>query len=144
MSNDEVKAGARGAIVADERWDVALERALAQIEGNPANVALLFASGEYAEHYSEMLQIVRRATGATILLGCSGEGVVGTSVEMEQAPALSLLTFSLPGATLRPVRFTEEMVRSYSTPQQWQAALPGSCVGPQRPRPDRWTRLRRP
>jgi small ligand-binding sensory domain FIST len=119
----DVKPIARCAIVADEHWNAALERALVQVEGNPVDVALLFASGEYIEHYPEMLQIVRRATGATILLGCSGEGVIGPRVEMEQAPALSLLTLSLPGATLRSVRFTEEMVRSCHTPQQWHVAL---------------------
>lgn len=123
MDDVEVQPIARCAIVADERWDAALERALAQVEGNIADVALLFASGEYADHYAEMLQIVRRATGATILLGCSGEGVVGPGVELEQVPALSLLTLSLPGATMRAVRFTEEMVRNYNAPQEWQAAL---------------------
>jgi small ligand-binding sensory domain FIST len=123
MEDVDVKPIARSAIVADERWDAALERALAQVKGYPVDVALLFAGGEYADHYADMLQIVRRATGATILLGCSGEGVIGTGVELEQAPALSLLTLSLPGATLHAVRFTEEMVRSYSTPQQWQDAL---------------------
>jgi small ligand-binding sensory domain FIST len=120
---DNAKPGARGALVANERWDVALEGALEQVMGDPVDVALLFASGEYAEHYPEMLKIVRRATRATIVLGCSGEGIIGTGVEMEQAPALSLLTLSLPGARLRSVRFTDEMVRNCTTPDQWRAAL---------------------
>jgi small ligand-binding sensory domain FIST len=119
----DAKPIARSAIVADERWDVAVERALAQVQGTPVDVALLFASGEYMEHYPAMLQMIRRSTGATILLGCSGEGVVGIQTELERRPALSLMTLSLPGATLRPVYFTEEMVRSYKTPQQWHAAL---------------------
>jgi len=119
----DAKPGASGALVADERWDVALESALAQVTGKPVDAALLFASGEYAEHYPEMLKIVRQATGAAIVLGCSGEGVIGTSVELEQAPALSLLTLSLPGALLRAVRFTDEMIRNCTTPEQWRAAL---------------------
>jgi small ligand-binding sensory domain FIST len=119
----DAKPIARSAIVADEQWHVAVSRALAQVQGTPVDVALLFASGAYATHYSEMVQMIRHATGATIVLGCSGEGVVGTRTELERIPALSLMTLSLPGATLRPVYFTEEMIRNYTTPQQWRAAL---------------------
>jgi small ligand-binding sensory domain FIST len=123
MVTNDAQPCARGALVADERWDVALEKALEQVTGSPVDVALLFASGEYADHYAEMLKIICEATGAAIVLGSSGEGVIGTNAELEQAPALSLLTLSLPGALLRPVRFTEEMIRSGSTPEQWRAAL---------------------
>jgi small ligand-binding sensory domain FIST len=123
MITNNAQPAARSALVADEPWNVALEKALEQVTGNPVDVALLFASGEYADHYAEMLSIVRAATGATIVLGSSGEGVIGTNTELEQAPALSLLTLSLPGALLRPVRFTEEMIRSCSTPEQWRITL---------------------
>lgn len=119
----DAKPIARSAIVADEQWDVAVERALAQVQGTPADVVLLFASGEYAEHYPAMLQMIRHATGAPVMLGCSAEGVVGIHTEMERTPALSLMTLSLPGVTLRPVYFTEEMVRNYKTPQRWRTAL---------------------
>ncbi len=120
---EDAKPIARSAIVADEQWDVAVEKVLAEVQGTSVDVALLFASGEYAEHYPAMLRMVQRATGAPILLGCSGEGVIGIGTELDLAPAISLMTLSLPGATLRPVRFSEEMVRRYKTPQQWRAAL---------------------
>lgn len=49
-------------------------------------------------------EAVRAALGPEILLGVSGEGVVGGELEVENAPGLSLLGLHLPGATMRAFR----------------------------------------
>jgi small ligand-binding sensory domain FIST len=72
-----------------------------------ADLALLFASDAYAPDYDEMLAEVRHVTAARVLIGCSGQGVIGPGREVEGIPALSLAVFSLPGATLEPVRVTQ-------------------------------------
>lgn len=118
-----LKPAARGAVIEDENWESALQQALAQTGGFPPNVAILFASGAYVEHYPEMLRQVQRETGASALIGCSGQGIIGTGKELEEVPALALLTLALPGAILRPVRFTQVMIETCDSPGEWRERL---------------------
>lgn len=121
---DKHMPAARAAIVADEQWECALQKALASTAGLPTtDVAILFASSFYAEHFSAMLARLQQATGAPIILGCSGEAIIGQGLELENVPALSLLLLSLPGAILRPVRFTQAMIDVCETPLSWRARL---------------------
>ncbi|GHO69050.1 hypothetical protein KSD_26870 [Ktedonobacter sp. SOSP1-85] len=114
---------AREAVVADEIWDQALFQALAQTCDIQADVALLFASGEYEEHFPEMLRIIKKETGASIVLGCSGQGIIGTGMELEDVPALSLMTMSLPGATLHATRLPPDIVEMFNTPEELRTLL---------------------
>lgn len=114
---------ARGAVVADEIWDQALSQALAQTSDIHADVAMLFASGEYEEHFPEMLRMIKQETGAEIIMGCSGQGIIGTGVELEDVPALSLMTLELPGAILHPVRFPPDIVEMFNTPADLRELL---------------------
>lgn len=115
---------ARAAIVADERWENALQQALEQMSGlERIDAVILFASSLYAEHYPAMLAQIRKATNTPLLIGCSGEAVIGRNLELEDIPALSLLAISLPGATLYPVRFNQAMIDACETPFAWRARL---------------------
>lgn len=125
---DERKAVARGAIVKDALWQRALQKALAQIGDISADVVMLFASGAYTRHFPEMVRQVRSETGTSVLIGCSGQGIIGPAQELEDVPALALLTLSLPGAILRPVRFTQEMVEDCTSQDAWQEQL---AISPQ-------------
>jgi small ligand-binding sensory domain FIST len=126
---DELKPIAKGAIAVDENWEIALQEVLAQLEQSaPAgsmgvDLALLFISSEYVEHYTRIVRRVRAETGARILIGCSGQGIVGTGQEMEDVPSLSLLTLSLPGAQLKAVRFSQEIVEENEAPEEWHRSL---------------------
>ncbi|MBV8086065.1 MAG: FIST C-terminal domain-containing protein [Chloroflexi bacterium] len=84
-------------------WEPALERAIdeAGAAAGTADLALLFASADYGEHLSTMVRRVQSVTGADIVAGCSGQGVIGPEREIEGEPAVSLMALSLPGATLR-------------------------------------------
>lgn len=117
------KPAARGAIVEDEHWESALQKALDQTRGISPDVAILFASGRYAERFPELVQHAQQATGAPILIGCSGQGIIGTGKELEEVPALALLALALPGAILRPVRFTQRLIESWETPEDWREQL---------------------
>src|SRR5438034_1295254 len=89
----------------------------------PADVAFLFASEAYAEHFSEMMRRVRKETGTAALVGCSGPGIIGSAQELEGVPALSLLTLALPGAKLHAVHFTQEMIENCGSPHAWHEQL---------------------
>ncbi|GCE18464.1 FIST signal transduction protein [Dictyobacter kobayashii] len=109
---DERKPAALSALVIDEDWEQALEQALAQIKDIAADVIFFFANIEFAPYFPTMLRILRRATGTPILIGCSGQGIIGSDQELEDLPAISLLALKLPGAKLQPVRLTQEILEA--------------------------------
>ncbi len=114
---------ARSVIVKNARWERALEQALAQTTAIATDVAVLFASGAYARYFPEILRRTQHETGASVLIGCSGQGVIGTEQELEGVPALALLTLSLPGAILHSTRLTQEMVEDCADPADWPLRL---------------------
>ncbi|GCE10427.1 FIST signal transduction protein [Tengunoibacter tsumagoiensis] len=114
---------ATGAIAIDEDWEQALQQVLDQLGTQSADLVFLFANYEYTPHFSQILRRVRETLGSPLLLGCSGQGVIGDDQELEDLPALSLLALTLPGATLKPVRLTQEMVEDLTTPNDWRTAL---------------------
>jgi len=127
--DDELKPIAAGAIAVDENWENALNEALIQIaqstidESRSVDLALLFISSEYMKHYERIVQRVRAETGARILVGCSGRGIVGTGQELEDVPSLSLLTLSLPDAQLQAVYFTQEQVEEEMEAEELRRSL---------------------
>lgn len=125
---------ARAALARDSDPFRALDAALAQLLAAPGadaggqahsagptpaagvDAALLFASATYADELPRLVPEARARTGARLLIGCSGQGVIGLGREVEDEPALSLLTFSMPGAGLRACRFTQDQLEE--APQQ--------------------------
>lgn len=83
------------------------------------DLALFFASPHFAPHYTDIVRRIRVATGTRLLVGCSGQGIIGRTREAEDVPALSLLVASLPGARLRPVRITQQHLTQLETPEDW-------------------------
>ncbi|MBI4504236.1 MAG: FIST C-terminal domain-containing protein [Chloroflexi bacterium] len=103
----------------------ALDEALRQTsalvaEAGAADLVFLFASHAYAEDFPALVRRAYEATRARVLVGCSGQGVIGTAREVEGEPALALLALSLPGATLRAARFTQETLEVCRQPADWQ------------------------
>jgi small ligand-binding sensory domain FIST len=114
---------AKSVIIEDDQWDTALQWALAQVKDIPADLVFLFASDIYADHFPEIVCRVRSATGARILIGCSGQGIVGGELELEDVPALSLLTIFLPDASLQAIRFTPELIINCTDPEEWRTHI---------------------
>lgn len=73
-----------------------------QLAGQAPNLCFLFASHTHADEFDDLPATIRRELGADVLLGCSGETIVGGGEEIEDGPALSLWAGVLPGATLTP------------------------------------------
>ena len=92
-----------------ETWDEAVDAALAGLpsqSGTP-ELALLFIDSRFSDDYAAIVERVHSATGATHLIGCSGQSVIGSGVELEDGVAVALMTLQLPGATLTPVALTD-------------------------------------
>ena len=121
---DNHAPAARAAIVRDEQWENALQQALDQTSDlRHVDVAILFASSLYENHFPAMMARVRQAFGGALLIGCSGQAIIGQDLEMEDVPALSLLLLSLPNALLHPVRFTQSLLEECETPLGWRTCL---------------------
>lgn len=105
-------------------WAEAL-RGVGLDEGGPApgpDLALFFASPEYSDLERLVAEAYRR-TAASVLIGCSGQGVVGPSREVEGEAAVSLLNLMLPGAELHPKHVENGDIALLRTAEAWQQWL---------------------
>ena len=86
-----------------------IERAMG---AGAVDLACLFFSSHYADQAQELsAPLLDRLTPGT-LLGCTGEGIIAGQEEIESAPAVTLWTARLPGATLTPWRLSENSMRA--------------------------------
>jgi len=71
------------------------------LEGNRVDLALVFATSHYAEEAHALLERVRDALSPRVLVGCSGEGVIGPEREVEGEQAVAVVAAHLPDVELR-------------------------------------------
>lgn len=90
-----------------------------------ADLAVVFASSEYAADYAGLPELVGELLGPSALaLGCSGGGIIGGGAEVEQEPAVSLTVASLPGVSIQPIRLEGSQLPSLDAgPNEWHDAL---------------------
>src|SRR5215510_13176672 len=69
----------------------ASEHALEGCGTERADVALVFVTGHAHARAGEALHAVRRVTGAPVVLGCSGTGILTERGEIEAEPAVAVL-----------------------------------------------------
>jgi small ligand-binding sensory domain FIST len=55
-----------------------------------------------------------------LLAGCSGQGLISVSEEIEDNAGISLALYALPGANLKAFRFTQEQVEEANGPGYWR------------------------
>jgi small ligand-binding sensory domain FIST len=67
-----------------------------------ADLCAVFVSHHYGGAIEQLGQRLRHATGAQVVVGCTGESIIGGDREIEQEPALSVWCAALPGTALRP------------------------------------------
>lgn len=72
----------------------------------PIDLACVFFSSHYADQAEELSSTVLDRLSPHVLVGCTGEGVISGSEEIESAPAVALWAAQLPGASLIPWRMS--------------------------------------
>ncbi len=77
-----------------------------QAIGLPPDLCVFFISSHHRKAASEIASHLKQTLNAGVLLGCTGEGIIGSTQEVEQGPAISLWTANLPGVTLLPFHLT--------------------------------------
>jgi small ligand-binding sensory domain FIST len=107
----------------------ALSECAASIRANmgdtAADLAVVFASSEYASDYANLPELVGELLGhQALVLGCSGGGIIGGGSEVEQEPAVSVTAASLPGVVIHPIRLEGDDLPSLdAAPDDWHTAL---------------------
>ena len=104
----------------------ALEQCAASIRdqlGEAPQLAVAFVSPHYQQDYASVGPMLSELLGAEHTFGCSGGGIIGAGLEVEQRPALSVTAAALPGVDIEAFHLDGEK-------------LPDLDAGP-----DKWTEL---
>ena len=104
----------------------ALEQCAASIGdqlGEEPQLAVAFVSPHYQQDYASVGPMLSELLGAEHTFGCSGGGIIGAGLEVEQRPALSVTAASLPGVDIEAFHLDGDK-------------LPDLDAGP-----DKWTEL---
>ena len=92
-----------------------------QLDGAAANLAVVFASFHYQEQFEDIPGLIRDQLDSPLVLGCSGGGIIGNGLEVEQQPALSITVASLPNVTLKAFHLQADNLPDLDAgPQTWE------------------------
>ena len=81
-----------------------------QLPAPEVSLGLVFMSPKFFPHARTALEILRVHARIPLLVGCSSAGLITGAREIENAGGLALALYSLPGAELKGVHFTQAQV----------------------------------
>jgi small ligand-binding sensory domain FIST len=90
-----------------------------RLKASEVSLGLVFMSPKFFPHAQQVLEILRVHAQIPLLAGCSSGGVIAGAEEIESAGGLVLSLYSLPGAKLKAVRFTQEQVEMAGDENFW-------------------------
>jgi len=94
-------------------------RLRARLPAKTVSLGLVFLSPKFFPDAEQVLEILRLHAQIPLLVGCSGGGLVANAEELENAGGLVLALYSLPGAKLKGVRFTQDQVAAADGEHFW-------------------------
>ena len=103
------------------------ESALGQLQATP-DLAVLFISAEYPAIDDGLAADVRARLKAGVLLGGTGESIVGTSREIEGQPAVSLWLASLEDVRVVPMHLQLERTPEGASIVGWPDRVVGALA----------------
>ncbi|MGE0643774.1 MAG: FIST N-terminal domain-containing protein [Nitrospira sp.] len=75
-----------------------------QLDGTAIDLACVFFSSHHAAQADHLTGVLKDTLAPRCLIGCSGEGVISGTEELEAAPAITVWAASLPSVDLYPIR----------------------------------------
>ena len=84
-----------------------LEQMDEKLAGDTTDLTLIFSSMHHADELGRIAAAFLQQARTRHVLGCTGESIVGDGREVEDSPALSVWSISLPGVSIRPLRLRE-------------------------------------
>ena len=95
-----------------------------QLGDSTVDLAVVFVSSHYSDENDSLPQLLRDKLGAKMVLGCSGGGIIGNGVEVEQRAAVSITAASLPDVTLVDFHLDgDDLPDLDAGPDSWEALV---------------------
>lgn len=91
----------------------------AKLGSSSIDLACLFFSSHHVGRADVLATALTETLQPRLLIGCSGEGVIAGSEELETAPAVTLWTACLPQVSIEPVRLTFSPTQDQFTLAGW-------------------------
>ncbi|HYV32394.1 MAG TPA: FIST N-terminal domain-containing protein [Candidatus Binatia bacterium] len=95
------------------------EKLRARLKAPRVDLGLVFLSPKFFGVAASILELMRVHAQVPLLAGCSSTSLIAGSEEVEDQAGLVLGLYSLPGAVLQAVRFTQDQVDEASGPAYW-------------------------
>ena len=86
--------------VLEQAIDECINGLLNSLGDDRPDLAVVFASPHYESDYDKVVQLINERLGPIQIFGCSGGGIIGDGVEVEQRPGISITGASLPGVEI--------------------------------------------
>ena len=90
-----------------------------QIGTAPIDLAFVFFSAHHAARASMISAMLQMELRAKVCLGCSGEGVIAGSEEIETAAALTIWVACLPDVKLTPLQLSVSQLQDQIRMSEW-------------------------
>lgn len=129
----KVGAASAQAGALEELLDDIIPAAQEPLEGEIPNLGFLFASVDFAAEMEQAAESIQERTGVETLLGCTAEGIVGPSSEIEHEPAAVLWLAYLPDARIQGFHIDRQNIERAIRNGNWRPHLgtehePGSAL----------------
>jgi small ligand-binding sensory domain FIST len=79
-----------------------MEEVRGALHGAEPDISFLFVNHAHQDAFGKLASRICEATGTKLLIGCTGETIIGGADEVETGPALSLWSAILPEARIAP------------------------------------------
>jgi len=94
------------------------EHLRAQLLAPEVSLGLVFMSPNFFPHAAQALEVLRVHAKIPLLAGCSSHGLIAGAEEIEKSSGLVLALYSLPGATVKGVHFSQAQVTEAATEEE--------------------------
>ncbi|HXJ58001.1 MAG TPA: FIST N-terminal domain-containing protein [Verrucomicrobiae bacterium] len=119
MQNDHSVAAHWSGAFDEAQFSAWAEKMRKQLKSPRVDLGLVFLGPKYVDIAAQVLEIIRVRAEVPLLAGCSSASLIAGSEEIEADAGLVLGLYSLPGAELRGMRFTQQQLDESSGPAYW-------------------------
>ncbi|MEY4385476.1 MAG: hypothetical protein RLY20_759 [Verrucomicrobiota bacterium] len=103
-----------------QRW---AEELRARLPGGNVSLGLVFMTPKFFPHAAQVLEVLRVHARIPLLVGCSSGGLIAGEEEIEENAGVVLGLYSLPGAKLKGIHFTQDQFEEVSDGDEWPNLL---------------------
>jgi small ligand-binding sensory domain FIST len=92
--------------------------------GETVDLAVTFVSPHFLNDYDRVVSAIAEHLSAGHVFGCSGGGIIGNGLEIEQRPGFSITAATLPGVDVQGFHLTGEQLPDLDAgPDKWEELL---------------------